>query len=48
MSGSDNVVLNSSVEIPNKVSADAQSSFILFIKKKNGLESENILSSTEF
>ena len=35
MSGSDNVVLNSSVEIPNNVSADAQSSFILlpFINK---------------
>ena len=50
MSDSDNVVLNSSVEIPNNVSADAQSSFILlpFINKKLASKSKTFFHQLNF
>ena len=50
MSGSDNVVLNSSVEIPNNVSADAQSSFILlpFINKKLASKAKTFFHQLNF
>ena len=50
MSGSDNVVLNSSVEIPNNVSADAQSSFIIlpFINKKLASKAKSFFHQLNF